>query len=228
MAKDTINLNKGLRAWYNLGTSYYDDQRGLLQDVSGYGEHLEARGSPSIGVPGPGGFEATDFDETDDYFYSDRGIDVDAVSLTAIFKWDDDPNTTADNDVMVVASSNTAVGEYTMLVEENEEITFKIDTSSNTYGSQEKLQSRNEWGVVTGMYDPDEAVVQLAYEGEVYDLEATNGNPISTSADFRISTNTTNTVFGGRIAAVAVHDRKLNQAERAYIQRLTGPRRSML
>lgn len=228
-----INLSRGLEAWYDLGSAYYDSQQNRMQDKSGYGLQVEAEGGPTVGVAGPGEFEATQMDDVDDQFVADDFIvgdstlsfftllKIDAVdddSIPAIFGND---GLTGNGVVLYISNADDSIGEGSF------ELRYYNDGEHNGARSATQTPITDQWIPVVGSVTDNEVRLEAFDEVVTTSKEVPWGTP-----DENMSLN--NWYSGAArhteqtMAVSAFWSRELNIPEREYLKNITGPQRSML
>lgn len=226
-----INLQDGLEAWYEFDSNYFDSQRNVIEDQSGYGRYAEASGGPTVGVNGPNDFEAASFDGSDDEFNGQRlGIDVPnkSFAVTSIFR----AEAGDDRSGLAMAGSNADV--YGLQADIHvENLQFGVNDGSNDVRVKTDI-NYNTWYVATGVLDATQNECRLYLDSELRGTEGglsnvndINEDPFNIGAAQRL-TGASNVNYKGDVAMVAVHSRVLSDAEIEYLNDLTAPRRQML
>jgi len=220
MSEPTIDLQRGLEAWYDFGADYYDSQRNAIEDKSGYGRHAEAEGGPSVGISGPEEFEATRFDGSDDAFVADNISAFQEQSGVVIAR----PN--ADERGSIFSNSDYSTG-FTM--ERSPSGSFRVlfyDDSGNSVSPTVQDFPANQWAVFGFSWDGEEITVFGNDDSVTSDLTThTLGNRPLTVGSWAGGVSNQ---FDGDIALAARWSRPFTPVEAEYLRNLTGPRRTHL
>ena len=237
MTQRTINLYDGLEALYYLDSDYFDSGSNELKDKSGHGLHAEAEGGPTVGVAGPGEFEATEFDGSDDVLV--RQADVmteDEFTAFGILRVND----VVGNGGTITTSSggNNTVSDGWELGQVNEtNDRFNVVIRDNDApGGQRRVLTRNlsdsigEWFRVSLTFDSSEGIAR-AYYGFDAELSSRGPQAVSeyTSNDtMRFAMRGSGNPVDCTVAVGSFWSRVLNQSELKLVHKLTGPRRAQL
>lgn len=216
-----INLNKGLEALYYFDEQNFDNQRNLLRDHSGYARHAEAIGGPTVGTEGPDDFGATGFDASDDYFERQGPNPQNEQTFFALFN---------SNDASVrtnIVNALEAHNGYGMFLNNGNVVTqFSDSSNSNTVQTPVSGVNENEWHTGFGVYDG--STIKSIVDDNVNTVSFSNHTPAQVDKVFIGAREGSDTYFDGKIAAYGRWSRALSDAEIAYINRLTAPRRTQL
>lgn len=222
-----VNLRRGLEVWYELDTRNFDSERDVLHDRSGYGRSAQAEGGPTVGVAGPGGFEATSFDGDDDHLNAPFGGEIEFEQLT----------------VFVIgqvaggafASFEAQDGEMVFQPGDGRGVGFWGDTDNGSQTSADFDSVENgDWisGHVRYDYVENSETVNLGVNGQFDDYDSddfgSDGAPAPNSLTIARRYNDDSFYLDGNIALVGVWNRLLNDSEIRYLHALSGPRRTML
>lgn len=218
----TIDLSRDLEAWYELDSNYFDSQRNVIQDQSGYGRHPTASGGPTIGVEGPNDFEAASGDGTDNQFLAPSSVTGDTFTLFIIVKFEAD------------GTNNEWVGSYDGFGINYDESDDSIGWRDGIDGTSKRFGDSNVGGwnrfTVTSEYDSgvDETTFR-GYSRENLDFNYTNSGSGKPDDDIRLMSQWTDDKYlNGRLALFGYWSRILSDAEIGHLNRLTAPRRSQL
>ncbi len=227
MTQRAINLYDGLEALYYFDPTYYDGTTGEIKDKSGHERHASAEGGPTIGVNGPNEFEATNFDRSDDRFIvgSDAKISPDDAPVTLFASFKSDSNATSQT--VINASADNDKRQSLGVNGNNSEVNYGLHNTGEVTRIPNSVTDSREWNQVTAVLESDKNPV-LYYKGERFDNN--NGDLYAGNNDTIVIGEGAgnNRHFGGKIAVIAGWSRALSDAERAYLDRLTAPRRAQL
>lgn len=226
MPDPTIDLQRGLEVQYDFSTRYWDNQKNHIRDKSGYGRHAVASGGPSIGVSGPGEFEAASLDGGDDHFQLTNALFTHGEPFTVY-------GLTAPDDI-----SGTLFGMH-----ENTSWHLKYEAPNDRWrltwrdGSQE--YSTMGVSAVPGEFQPvfvqwDGTENLRLFRGTEDSDDAVEPNNLEDDGDnnhignYETSSGLESSWFAGDIASFGVWSRELSHSERAFLSSVTGPRRSIV
>lgn len=221
-----INLQKDLEVWYDFDSRYWDAQRDLIQDRSGYGRHAEASGGPTIGVEGPNDFEAASFDGSDDGFnVGDKLNESNNQTNFALVKVDNH-----DDNYNVANNFDGSFGEgFWIRIEDDGVVrwSLKDGDNSNIYNLSPEMDF-TQWRTIIGMFR--ESTSYLIIDGELVGTETADDSNLKkgeSNVHIGIEPNDSDPLDGS-IATFARWYRPLSWAEIQYLNNLTAPRRAML
>jgi len=224
MSEPTIDLQRGLEVWYDFDIDYFNGQRNKVEDKSGHGRSGDVNGGPTVGVPGPAGYQATSFDGSDDYVSTQQQILEDNPYTMAILVNAD--SSTTNNTLMAQhreGNSGTRIrggsdGQWAFI-----HYTDSGDVSVISAGPR----AVSQWDLLTLTWDGSE--VRFAVNGDVTEIrEAASYNPRlqplwvggNDSANIR--------PISADVAFAAAWTRSLSDTEIHYLAALSAPRRVQL
>lgn len=219
MTNQTINLSKGLEALYYLDPDYYDGQRGVIQDQSGYGRHASASGGPTIGVEGPNDFEATSFDGSDDRMDLNQTLDNSGEQTVAVL---------VDGDEGAIFGAKSSNDGWLLSAGFGKVIYNLRDEGGNDTKVQYDLSAPIGLRFFAGTYDGE---VMKIYDDDanVADTTALSSHSVaSVNAAVGATANGSDSTFDGKIIFAGKWSRTLSDSEIAYLNRLTAPRRAQI
>jgi hypothetical protein len=236
MTEPTIQLQKGLEAWYEFDTRSFDSQRNSIADKSGYGRHAGASGGPTVGVNGPDGFEATSFDGSDDQFKVSSATfpTEDVVTVTALFKSDGNWSSPSNRGAVNLGnpknlSGNSGSTGATLAVNYEGTVIFVGEDDFKITAPHDM----NNFIWVSGIADSTTDELFIWVDGKLitYDDSQTFSSMRLGNRSFGIGdipSFSDNRTLSGEIALAIVNSRRLSTAEIKHVHSLTGPRRANL
>lgn len=217
-----IDLSRDLELMYEFDSNYFDSQRNVIQDQSGYGRHAVASGGPTVGVEGPNDFEVASFDGTDDIFDPNYGLNVgNSFTFFAFYKnlQSEVANIFGDN-----SFKNGGVALFDAGGGSRLELAAQDDSGTRVQQglSQEIV---NEWTpVVAGV---DNGTLFVLTDSLKFSTETSLGS-FTSNTTFKIGRRVGGNYHRGSIAKFGHWSRRLSNAEIQYLFGLTAPRRSQL
>lgn len=228
MTEETINLQKGLQSWYDFDPDYFDNQTNKLQDKSGYGRKAEAQGGVTVGGgDAPESFDSSALDGTDDGFTVNE-LTSEATDGFAAVAFLRDEGT--QNDYLSASPFNSPG--FSMGTENaSNTVTLRLqDDAGTNVVADGDVVSQGEWHLIGADYDGSKGRTFL--DGEfsgVTDFSSLGTiSEMGSQASIGYRDATDSQYVNGEIAFAATWNRSLTDAEWAYLNEMTAPKRSKL
>jgi len=223
MTTQEIDLTDSAEILYQFGADNFHPSRSKLEDLRGYGREADILGGPTLGVKGPGGFEAASLDNTDDRF---NGPDLtnpfgEELTLVALVELPDN----GDADGIIEWDDFGAIYHR---CESGGEVMWVLDFDDGTTTDEhEPYQLAGEGWVWTGLtYDANrDPPIKTFRNGEVTSTRPEGaGTQINQSGTFSLDVGGSGgDLFGGQMAFIGAWSRSFSEAEMEYVHSLTGP-----
>lgn len=225
MPNQAIDLQRGLQVWYDFDPRYYDNQRGVLADKSGYGRTAVANGGPTVGVEGPDSFEATGFDGSDDTFTHPNINISDGDEFTLVAKVH--PASGEGHGIFNSGRGYTKAGLSLENVSGGLRPLYVTYDSNSTYTGP--VIDADVWSTV-GLSFRNQKIVMSVSQGdysETVSFDSADGDDTKLRLE-EIGTDAGGQGYiNGQMAVAAVWSRGLTIPEFGYLNNLTAPLRSL-
>lgn len=203
-----------LVGWWPLHT-----ENGDAPDLSGNGNNGSLSGSPTRGVAGKAGLQATDFDGSDDYI--DMGASpMDGLDSFTVVAWVKPKSISSTSPLhggtgyhIIAAQSASGDDTFELALGNDDEIYAYIDQgSNNSITTTSSPMTVGEWQMVVCRYD--NSGLEIIHNNNVEESTSVSGSLINGGINFRLGDHgDTGAQYDGLLTDVRLYNRALSSWE---------------